>query len=628
MFCILIGVSPASCNYLDVVPDQIPTLDNVFSDRYTAEQYLASIYWGVPRTTGWATNPAMLGSLEMIWNKTYQTQAAIRIGLGQNDATSALINYWSDGVVSLYATIRDCNVFLENIERVQDLPRQEKDRMIAEVKCLKAYMHFWLITYYGPICPVRENLPVDESTEGIRMYREKIDDCFAYVIELMDEVIESKALPTVIVNTATELSRLVESAAYAIRAKALVYWASPFYNGNTDYNNFLDHNDEPFFNQVYDHSRWDRAAEACVEAVDACERAGFRLYRWDDYVPAKPVSDTTFRVNAMRQVLGERWNPELIWSNNYSYSSVQGDCLPRFESGVAASARGITSIPFSTVDLFYSNNGVPIEEDRYYDYVNRFGIRTADEDHQFYIQKGEQTAAMNFDRELRFYSTLGFDRGKWYGNSYKNEPANDLQCEYIRNRYGEFASEYTPGDYNATGYFAKKLVNLSTFFRDANSYWTMNYPFPTIRFADLLLLCAEALNEAKDTPDDEVYDYIDRVRERAGLEGVVESWSKYAAPEYQGKPLTKIGMREIIRRERRIELACEGVYFWDSRRWRSAQKEQNRLIQGWNVLASDVNDYYTPMTIYVQKFLLRDYLAPIPDSEMVKNPKLIQNPGW
>lgn len=624
IFLITIGISASSCDYLDVVPDQIPTLDNAFSDRYTTEQYLASIYWALPATTGWNVNPGLLGSLEMVFCKTYQTDPGMRIGLGLNDPTSALINYWP----SLYANIRDCNTFLNNVEKVQDLPRPEKNRMIAEVKCLKAYMHFYLLSYYGPICIVKESLPVDESTQGTRIYRNNIDESFAYILELLDEVIESKALPSIIVNTSTELSRLTESAAYSIKAKVSTYWASPLFNGNTDYNNFLDHEGFPFFNQVYDPTRWEKAAEACKAALEACNQAGLRLYQFSDFTPAKSVSDTTLRVNAMRQVIGQRWNEELIWTNNFMYNAVQGDCLPRFESSTSASATGRTSLPFSTVDLFYSNNGIPIEEDPSYDYANRFDIRTGDEDHKYYIQKGEQTAAMNFDRELRFYSTVGFDRGKWYGNSYKNEPDNDLDCLFPKNRYKEYSSEFTPGVYNATGYFPKKLVNLSTFFTDANAFWTMTFPFPNMRYADLLLLYSEVLNEMKDAPDDEVYHYIDLVRARAGLEGVVDSWRKYAAPGYKNKPATKAGMREIIQRERKIELACEGVYFWDSRRWKTAIKEQNRLIKGWNVLASEVKDYYTETTIYVQKFIQRDYFSPIPESDLIKNPQLIQNPGW
>src|SRR5690606_9928627 len=108
----------------------------------------------------------------------------------------------------------------------------------AEVKLIKAYMHFYLISYYGPISPLKVNTPINESTQGVRVYREKIDDCFSYVVELIDEVIESDALPRVIENRTTELGRFTNPAAYMLKAKVLTYWASPLFNGNTDYNSF------------------------------------------------------------------------------------------------------------------------------------------------------------------------------------------------------------------------------------------------------------------------------------------------------------------------------------------------------------------------------------------------------
>lgn len=170
------------------------------------------------------------------------------------------------------------------------------------------------------------------------------------------------------------------------------------------------------------------------------------------------------------------------------------------------------------------------------------------------------------------------------------------------------------------------MVSLNTTYRDANSVVYESYPFPDMRFADLLLLYAEALNESKEAPDDEVYKYIDMVRERAGLEGVVDSWTKYSnRPE---KITTKEGMREIIQRERKVELTCEGQYYWDSRRWKTAITEQNRLIQGWNIYASDAENYYTVTPVYTQSFAFKNYFAPIPEADMVKNPQLIQNPGY
>jgi hypothetical protein len=123
-----------------------------------------------------------------------------------------------------------------------------------------------------------------------------------------------------------------------------------------------------------------------------------------------------------------------------------------------------------------------------------------------------------------------------------------------------------------------------------------------------------------------VYKYIDMVRKRAGLEGVVDSWNKYS--ENSGKPNTKSGMRTIIQRERKIELAFEGRYHWDCRRWKTAPAELNRLIQGWTVTETDVNAYYQLFTVYTQKFSLRDYFMPVPESDIINNPQLVQNPGY
>ena len=621
ILCTCVAVTATSCDFLDVVPDNIATEEHAFADRYTVEKYLATCYSKFPATMNRNANPAIFGALEMILNTEYDTEKGMQFGLGFDNSTSALINYWGTG--GLYAGIRDCNTFMKGIVNVEDLDEYEKQRMIAEVKLIKAYLHFYLLSYYGPICPLRESPPVTESTQGVRVYREKVDDCFQYVMDLINEVIDSESLPLVLTNPASELGRFTQPAAHMLKAKVLLYWASPLFNGNTDYNSFLDHNGEPFFNQVYNPTRWTAAAEACKKAVEVSEAAGIRLYQTSDYVATKPLSDQTLLVQTFR------WNPELIWSNTASIvgGGFQSECFTYFETSTSlGNVLQKMSVPLSTVERFYSKNGVPIEEDNTYDYASRYSLRVGDAEHRYYIQQGEQTAALNFDREPRFYSTLGFDRGKWYGNSYKNMPDDDAECLFPKNRFGEVSTVGNPGQYNATGYWPKKLVSINSSFRDANSITWESYPFPDMRYADLLLMCAEALNESKDAPDAEVYKYIDMVRERAGLKGVVESWGKYS--KQPNKPTTKEGMRDIIRQERKIELACEGSYYWDSHRWKTALAEQNRIIEGWNINASDVKNYYTPTAIYEQSFEFKNYFAPIPESEIVKNPLLRQNMGW
>jgi hypothetical protein len=640
--CLLAGIGMYACDYLDIVPDQTPTLDHAFADRYAAERVLASCYWAMPQLGNRSSNPAFVGAMEMVLNRELQTDDGMKLALGLNTPQSPIMNFWSSrsgGNRSLYVGINDCNVFLDNFEKVNDLDRQEKDRWIAEVKLIKAYMHFYLIRCYGPIAPLKENFPVGEASDAIKVYREKVDDSFAYIIELIDEVINSKALPLIIGARGTDLGRFTEAAAYMLKARVLVSWASPFFNGNTDYNNFRDHNGEPFFNQQMDPTRWTRATEACLQAIEVCNKADIRLYDLVDHnSDLSTISDTTRRVNMLRSAVTFIFPVELIWGNTSTSKTIpQRDCMPRLESGTA-NMTGVLSVPFSTVDIFYSDHGVPVGEDTAWinsgRYANRFQqqTRTGDEAHKYYIREGQTTADMNFDREPRFYSSLGFDRGLWYGNTPNSVVADDSKALYPSHRWGEYSSNtlVNANASNCTGYWPKKLVQLGSQIRERNGDWYgQSYAYPDMRFADLLLLTAEALNEtaAGETsqPAPEVYQYIDQVRTRAGLEGVVESWYKYST--HPNKPLTKAGMREIIRQERKIELAFEGQYYWDVRRWKTAPQELNRTIQGWTTAAADLA-YYNAYPLYSQKFTFRDYLLPIPDDDIIKNPHLVQNPGY
>jgi hypothetical protein len=161
---------------------------------------------------------------------------------------------------------------------------------------------------------------------------------------------------------------------------------------------------------------------------------------------------------------------------------------------------------------------------------------------------------------------------------------------------------------------------------NSNSFSQWRYAFPIIRLADLYLMYAEALNETLPAPTDEVYYYIDMVRERTGLRGVVESWRDYSSdPE---KPLNQDGMREIIRRERLNELAFEGARFWDLKRWKLAKEYMNRPIRGLNIRGSTPEDFYQETEIYPLKFETKDYLWPIRQRVLLTNRRLVQNPGW
>lgn len=176
-----------------------------------------------------------------------------------------------------------------------------------------------------------------------------------------------------------------------------------------------------------------------------------------------------------------------------------------------------------------------------------------------------------------------------------------------------------------TGYFIKKLIHFENVVGSGTTYSVNDYAWPIIRLSDLYLLYAEALNELEG-PSTEVYKYLNLVRRRAGLPTVESAWANYSTnPD---KYTTQNGLRDIIHRERLIELAFESERFWDLRRWKEATKVLNEPIQAWDLFQGKEEFYYRPVTLHIQKFGTKDYFWPIKDQNIIVNRNLVQNLGW
>lgn len=610
-----------SCDsFLDVVPDNVATIDNAFTDKYNAEKYLFTCYSYLPDFSDPYDNPALAGGDDIWYSEFHKNSNSVQLAKGYQNITGPFFDKWRGG---LFIGIRDCNTFLEKIGTVRDLQEYEKKQWIAEVNFLKAYYHYYLLRMYGPIPIMDESVPVSSSTSAIKVSREPVDTCFAYVVRLLDKSIVD--LPEVLANPFTSLGRITKPIAMAIKAEVLMTAASPLFNGNQVHSTLTNKNGQALFNPVFDGKKWEKAAVACKEAIDIAELNKVSLYQKSDFKNGFPMNDTTKHIAALRSVVTERWNKELIWGSTQSNSFwIQNNSSPRWYAYLGNPSGSNHSPTLKVAEEFYSKNGVPINEDKTWQFENRYKLRTATAKDWLFVEPGEESAELNFNRELRYYADISFDRGAWFGNGSPQTPVE--KPWYIRNRKGDFASIFEISQFSVTGMYPKKLVNINNEVRDGQSYYAENYAFPIIRLADLYLYYAEALNETKAAPDATVYNYVDKIRERAGLKGVVESWNLYS--NLPSKPSTKNGMRDIIQRERLIELSFEGHRFWDLRRWMLAKKYQNTPVQGWNVQKIDPREYYHVTTLYNQTFTERDYFWPIAEDETVKNPNLVQNIGW
>jgi len=639
---ISVVITFSSCDsWLDVVPDNLPTVTDAFSNRETALKSLFTCYSYLPDPTSPFGYPAYFSNRDEfeygLSPHCFQGYASA-ISRGEQNTNSPILNYWSggNGATNMFQAINFCNLFLSEIHRPEDMNSEiERSKWIAEVKFLKAYYHFFMMQIYGPVPLIKENLPLSASPEEVRVFREPIDECVDFIVQLIDEAVPD--LPSVIENPVEENGRITQPIALSVKAKVLAWGASPLFNGNTIYRDWRDKRGKQLVSDTYDREKWVRAAEAIREAIEACHATGHQLYRYN-----KLSSPQTFRMNdtlaitmSTRKAITERWNSGIIWSSMETFGYPKGGLSGGFVSvenmqrilypvmyaQALGSMIGYCNAAFNMAELFYTKNGIPIDEDVNWNYEDRYSVRTSTPEagNEMYIALGQQTASLHFDREPRFYANLTFDRG-FFEVANTTTDGGVTFSPYVTMRQ----NDRVWAD-NNTGYWPKKLAAFETTVT-GSSYTSYDYRFPLLRLSDLYLLYSEALNEIKDVPDAQVYEWIDQVRDVAGLKGVVESWQNSSAPN---RPSDKNEMRKIIRQERLIELAFEGQRFWDVRRWKMGEELWSSAPRGWYYFGASAEEYYMVVPIAeARKFTFRDYLWPISVQDLRINGNLVQSYGW
>lgn len=608
---VLAGGSFGCKSFLDVVPDNVATINNAFTMRQEAIKYLGTCYSYMPRSGDASNNPAIAAGDEYWQVPPYSHgEAPWQIAMGFMSPGSVYMNAWDH----YYRALRDCNIFLENVDKVVDLPDYEKIRWVGEVKFLKAYYHYQLFLRYGPIPLVDKNLPIAAHHSTFKVYRTPVDSVINYISNLMMEA--STTLPYEIANRSSELGRITATAALSIRARVLVTAASPLFNGNPDHAG-IGKGERQIFATTYDPKKWERAVAACDTALKACLRGRVQLYKFAEL--GTSISPAMTTQMSLRNAMCEAWNTEIIMGNSQSTAgSIQTAAMPRLDPARLdnEAVQGAFAPTMKLAEMFYSEHGVPIAEDIEWDYINRYKLRKAVAAEKEFIFEGYTTAGLHFNREPRFYATLGFDGGMWL---MKNE------TYHIENKGGQWQSQKNIFDNNVTGYYAKKLISWKNEILTEHRAHIEAYAWPEMRLADLYLLYAEAINEAYG-PTATALDYINRVRERAGIPGVEEAWTNWS--KNPTKFTTKEGFRQIVQQERLNELALEGQRFWDLRRWKRSAIELNKPIMGWDMAQEKAEFFYRPRLIYRQNFQMRDYLWPIHENDLLINENLVQNPGW
>lgn len=602
-----------SCvDYLDKESDTELTLPMVFEDKTRIEGWLANVYshvpdpyWGYARKLGWDILSDDMTASER-WRQW--DWKVIPMLLGEwTPSTDWDGNYWA----RLPQLIREANIFIENVHPLpeQGISATEVTYMKAEMRFMIAYYYYLLSNTYGPV-PFKPNYiaPTDfnlaDLMEGQRPYYEVVD----WVDKELKEVAE--ILPAKYTE-ARKYGRATSIMCLAVRARMLLFAASPLVNGNPDYANHKNKDGENLFSTTADKTKWAYAAQACKELIDAAEAAGHKLYteKNDD-----GTIDPFMSYQNLFLTRYDEGNTEILFARpgGSEYGEYEKHATPQVSGG--SGGLGVTQ---SLVDAFFMENGLPINDDDSEYVETGFSVSDETRDNTVWdteVNGGAITKSGTYNmychREPRFYITVS------YNNSYFT------QEKRLFNFFNGSADNPHTHDAPQNGYLIRKKIS-----PDLNvKQGTYKYrPGIVYRLGEAYLNYAEALNES-DPGNEEILYYLNKIRERAGI----RQYTTGATDEnyIQVDLNDQEEMRKLIRAERRVELSCEGIRYDDLRRWKEAEKVLNGDFYGMNFSGKDPSSFYVRTPYLKRVYKKAYYWFPIHQSEMDKNDKLVQSPYW
>lgn len=477
----------------------------------------------------------------------------------------------------MWASIRKANVCIQNIDMYPGSV-SSKNGFLGQSYFFRALNYFELIRRWGGMPYLTEPLAADADMDIPRLsYQESM--------KLVAEDFEMAAsyLPATVPEERWQYP--TSAAALAMKAKALVYAASPF---------AMEEPGSPGENL------WETAALAADAAIKHAESNGYGLVSWENY-------KDLFMGRGTATMDPSIFMKEILHGRNYSHAYLWNSFCLRYliPSWKDAPGKSRAAQPNQLlVDAFeMQESGLPITDD----------------------QSGYEPQDPYAGRDPRFYENIIFNTQKMHNRGRAMEIYNVTQATGV---FGSRDLKYSAGAVSMgqtqTGYYIGKWVGTTLFKGAYYMQWS------EIRMADLYLLFAEAANEAWGSPAQKnstctytAEEALNLVRNRAEM------------PDVNEKFLTKNAFRDRVRNERRIELAFEAQRLFDIRRWKIAQQPENRDI--WRMyitkLPGATTEYptgfkYEPQLLKTRVFEDKHYLFVIKLDDTDIGPNFLQNPGW
>ncbi len=607
LFIFLFPLILSSCSdFLDVSDELAEQRDyeSIFNSPTDTRRWLMDVYQGIPDPSDMHASNGFKHPWPILSDEIDLNAQANDWNLEVITPSHFRAHRWS----GYWQYIRQANIFLE---RAHVIPKSGEADYIDEVEIaylkaqarfFRAYYHYLLFELYGPIPVITE--PANPDNTKIDYARNSVDEVVEFIYNELTDIADDLKDPDL--SAESTLAIPTKGTALALRAKLMVYAASPLYNGG--YANALNvtNKDGKRLFPDYDATKWQKALNACQSFIDYATSGNYELYKEYDGFGNIDANKSIYELHNF-------YNSEIIfarsnvnWGNVVSQSGLDGVSIPRGARGGTQST-GKIAILQELVDDFFMIDGLPIDESPLY---SEMGFTTnASEDQTGKTEAG--TFKMYINREPRFYQCVFFNGRRWHiGN------------EQIWFNKGGNSDNRVPS-YAKSGYVSYKRIN-RTVYNQGSHPRSLYRPGILMRLAEFYLLYAEALNEV-DPNDSRVLDYIDKIRERAGVPLLAD-----IKPGIKGNRELQ---REAIRAEMRVELATEGQRYFDVRRWMIAGNAPGNGGQGGNfhgmdMEATTLEGFYTRTVIEERRWDEKMYFAPIPIDEIQNSKLLVQNPGY
>lgn len=638
------SVAAMSCDsYFDVNFDDQANLEDIFQQKVFTRRYLAQVYSFIPRDEHFVYGSGFVvaRSDESLF-ASYRWLPSIPYRTGNYSPATALDwgNYGVDLWNSLYIGINQATIFINNVDKDLEDSEDLREIMKAEARFLRAYYYFCLFRQYGPVFIWGDTTP-DETIANTDVDRHTVDENIDFIVSELDKAIA--VLPRTVAESGESvdqwMGRATKGAAMAVKARVLLYAASPLYNGCDLYKGQMKNKDGNYlFPQSYDGNKWEAAAQAAKAVLD--------LNQYHLVEKTGQSSKLLDGIKSVQAVRFEPWNEETIWGWWKRVGS------SAYDWGGAAATNMMYAMPSNVALYGYSNfspslrlvDTYPMEASGRYPvkgYVKVGGLNDLSQPivdelsgykttgfTENYIQpdtehwsspiKAHNTTV---GRDARFYADV-VPNGFWWPNknAYKGS-THRFACWDNDDAEVRYSAS---GDLVRVGYVYRKDYPTDKLMATGTDYTSYKVVFPAFRLAEIYLAYAEACNEKPARDEAAALDAINKVRNRAGLNNL-----EVAYPEVIGNQEL---LRWCIQREKMVEFAFEAHRHYDACRWMIAKDEYP--CENWtlHMSAKKYEDVYNrtrdEFALEPTLFEDKDYLFPLSTYQITNMINITQNYGF